>query len=233
MTQSAARRSCGARSWSHRLIGVRIVAAAALTPLTLTGCNVTAPSADSNLPMVAVDQQDPDDHVLAAGDPSITVIEYADVECPVCGRFARDVFPTIREEYVDTGKVRWIVRHFPLPQYHPHAELAAEAAECAADQDAFWDYIDHLFNNQSALERTDLIDYAATLGLDADTLTRCLDSGDKADRVQRDVDSGWDLGINGTPGFVIDGQVVIGLIEVDDFRMRLDHLLESASTPAG
>ena len=190
------------------------------------GCMTTSPPEDEEEPQVAVDQNDPDDHILAAGDPQVTVIEYLDLECPICGRFAREIFPTLREEYVDTGKVRWIVRHFPLTSRHPHAELAAQAAECAADQSVFWQYIDELFNNQAFLEQADLVDYAVALGLDGEALEACIVSGDKLERVDRDVTSGWEVDINGTPGFIIEDTVVVGILELDDFRMRLDQLLE-------
>jgi protein-disulfide isomerase len=164
------------------------------------------------------------DHILAVGDPKVTVIEYSEFECPFCGRFARETFPAIRLAYIDTGKVRWIFRHFPLPA-HDHAQAAAEASECAADQGKFWEYHDLLFKNQSALRNADLKSYASQLGLDRTTFDECLDSGAKAARVQADFDLGRSSGVPGAPVYLINGKVFLGYDTVNTFAARLDAAL--------
>jgi protein-disulfide isomerase len=93
-----------------------------------------------------------DEHVLGANSARVTVIEYVDFQCPFCGRFARNTFPTIKSEYVQTGKVKWILRHFPLRSIHPYAEIAAQATECANNQGSFWAYSDLVFEKQAELD---------------------------------------------------------------------------------
>jgi protein-disulfide isomerase len=165
------------------------------------------------------------DHILAEGTPALTVVEYADFQCPFCGRFARETYPTIKAEYIDTGKVRWVFRHFPLA-IHANARDAAEASECAHDQGMFWEYHDHLFNNQAALDVASLKAYAGQLGLDQTTFDGCLDGGGKAARVQMDVDSGTALGVTGTPAFFIGGRRVQGFQTISQFRALLDDALD-------
>lgn len=167
----------------------------------------------------------PTDHVLAVGDPQVTVIEYSEFQCPFCGQFARNALPTLRKDYIETGKVRWIFRHFPLRSIHTHAQAAAEASECAADQGKFWEYHDLLFQHQSDLTKADLKSYAGQLGLDQETFDACLDSGAKAARVQIDVDSGQASGIPGTPTFLINGKVSAGNQSASSFAKLLDAAL--------
>lgn len=169
-----------------------------------------------------------DDHVLSVGSPKVTVIAYEDIQCPVCGRFERDIFPTIRAEYVDTGRVRWVFRHFPLTSIHPQAQAAAEAAECAADQGAFFAFTEAQFANQSGFSRTRFEETAAALGLDAAAFSICLDGGTKAPRVQRDSDSGVGLGVTGTPTFFVGGVKLVGTLDLETWRAILDAQLAAA-----
>lgn len=87
--------------------------------------------------------------IKGSGDSPITMIEYSDFECPFCGRFYSQTLPTIQSEYIDTGKVKLVYKHFPLRSIHANAQKAAEASICAAEQDKFWDYHDKLFSAQS------------------------------------------------------------------------------------
>jgi protein-disulfide isomerase len=165
------------------------------------------------------------DHVLSVGDPSVTVIEYSDFECGFCANFATGTFPALRQAYVDTGKVRWVFRHYPL---HGNSQAAAEASECAADQGMFWEYHDLLFANNSALSEADLKSYAGQLGLDQATFDACLDGGGKAARVQEDADAAMAAGVPGTPTFFIDGQAQVGAPSLEDFSAFLDALVAAA-----
>ncbi|MFO0840449.1 MAG: thioredoxin domain-containing protein [Phycisphaerae bacterium] len=162
------------------------------------------------------------DHILATGDPVVTVIEYGDFQCPVCGRFFAETYPTIKAEFVDTGRVRWVFRQFPLRNVHPRAEAAAQASECASDQSEFWQYYDVLFANQGKLEDSDLNTYAGQIGLDAGTFQSCTTGGTKAARVQTDVDAGKSAGVTGTPTFFINGTRVAGFQTVEQFRALLE-----------
>jgi protein-disulfide isomerase len=137
---------------------------------------------------------DEDEHVLSVGSPSVTVIEYLDFQCPVCGRFFRETYPTIKSEYVDTGKVRWVARQFPLRSIHPDAQRAAEASECAANQDAFFAYHDLLFANQGALGSDALKGYAAQLGRMRPSLTSASTAARRPIACRRMWIAGWPTG---------------------------------------
>ena len=142
------------------------------------------------------------DHLRGPKKAPVTVVEYGDFECPYCGRAE----PAIRELLADFGDVRYVWRHLPLTDVHPHAQLAAEAAEAAAAQGAFWEMHDTLLRHQDELRPGDLIGYAADLGLDTERFARDLRTHAFAARVAEDVDTA-DLGsVSGTPTFFINGQ---------------------------
>jgi len=141
------------------------------------------------------------DHIRGNKDAKITIIEYSDFECPFCQRF----HPTVQQAMDEFGDdVRWIYRHFPL-SFHPQAEPAAIAAECAGDQGKFWEYGDALFVNQASLG-ADLYQKLATdLGLNVNKFTDCLADPAVKQRVADDAQGGATAGVTGTPGsFVID-----------------------------
>ena len=150
------------------------------------------------------------DHVRGAIDAPVTVVEYGDFECPYCGQAE----PVVRELLRDFGDIRYVWRHLPLNDVHPHAQLAAEAAEAAADQDAFWEMHDHLLDNQNALEPSDLIAYAEQLGLDVERFTNNLREHAGAARVADDVDSADLSGVSGTPTFFINSRRQHGAYDI-------------------
>lgn len=181
--------------------------------------NTNGGSTSVGLPVVA------DDHILAVGNPPLTIVEYADFQCPNCGRFARNTFSGVKEKYIDTGKVRWVVRHLPLTAIHENAQAAAEAAECASNQGKFFEYGDILYNNQSALTTADLLNYATQLGLDTSAFTTCTTTRASKARVDRDAQSGRDLNIPGTPAFFIGNDLVTGFKRIDEFSALVDAKL--------
>lgn len=142
------------------------------------------------------------DHLLGPADASATLLEYGDYECPACGA-THPLVKAILESLGD--QICFAFRHFPLRNIHPHAERAAEAAEGAGAQGAFWEMHDLLFENQEALDYDDLAEYAASLGLDAARLIREIMANVYADRVREDFSSGLRSGVNGTPTFFING----------------------------
>lgn len=133
----------------------------------------------------------------------IVMVEFSDYECQFCGRFARESFPAIEREFIATGKVRHVFRSFPLEAIHKRAFKAHEAAACAGSQKRYWPFHDRLFANQRALEPADLLAHAAAVGLDTGAFKACLDSGTMAARVRQDIDAGTQLGVQGTPLFLI------------------------------
>jgi protein-disulfide isomerase len=164
-------------------------------------------------PLVDLDRDvDPErDHVRGPMEAPVTVVEYGDFECPYCGQAE----PVVRELLKDFGDVRYVWRHLPLSDVHPNAQLAAEASEAAARQDAFWEMHDLLLDNQDALEPMDLMRYAEQLGLDAGRFTNDVREQEGAARIAEDVDSADISGVSGTPTFFINGQRHYGAYDID------------------
>jgi protein-disulfide isomerase len=142
------------------------------------------------------------DHIRGPAKAPVTVVEYGDFECPYCGQAE----PVIREILADYGDVRYVWRHLPLGDVHPHAQLAAEGSEAAAAQGKFWDMHDQLLEHQGALTARDLIRYAGELGLNADRFARDLANDAGAARINEDVDSADLSGVSGTPTFFVNGR---------------------------
>lgn len=159
-------------------------------------------------------------------DALVEFVEFTDYECPFCRRFRETTYPEIRRRF--DGKVKWVVRNYPLSQIHPNARLAAEAAECALDQDRFWEYHDLLFERYDQLGRADLKSHARELGLEGDRFDSCLDSGVKQIVVQNDLMDGYRFGVTGTPTFFINGQVVVGAQGPDLVSAFIEVALEEA-----
>jgi Na+/H+ antiporter NhaA len=146
---------------------------------------------------------DPDrDHIRGPEDTPVIVVEYGDFECQYCGQAEH----LIRQLLAEHGDVRYVWRHLPLGDVHPRAQLAAEAAEAAAVQGAFWQMHDLLIEHQDALRMPDLVRYAAQLGLDVERFRDDLSRHVGAARVAEDVDSADLSGVSGTPTFFINGR---------------------------
>jgi Na+/H+ antiporter NhaA len=140
------------------------------------------------------------DHVRGPAEAPVTVVEYGDFECPYCGRAE----PAVRELLREFGDVRYVWRHLPLTDVHPHARAAAEAAEAAAEQGAFWEMHDLLLENQDELTAPDLMSHAERLGLDVERFEADLQRGVGTARIEEDVDSADLSGVSGTPTFFIN-----------------------------
>jgi protein-disulfide isomerase len=143
------------------------------------------------------------DHVLGAGDAAVTLVEYGDYECPHCAR-AHGVLAEVLRRVGDD--ILFAYRHFPLSQIHPHATLAAQAAEAAGDQDRFWEMHHMLFEHQDALEFDDLVSYAKSIGIDFVSFAQELRGQVTLPKVRADFLSGVRSGVNGTPTFFINGE---------------------------
>jgi protein-disulfide isomerase len=142
------------------------------------------------------------DHVRGPENAPVTLVEYGDYECPYCGA-AYLILKKTQEVVGDD--LRFVFRHFPLTEIHPHAEAAAEAAEAAGAQDRFWEIHDLLYENQQVLDPWHLVGFARQLGLDAVRFARELQEHVYRDRVREDFISGVRSGVNGTPAFFING----------------------------
>jgi protein-disulfide isomerase len=168
------------------------------------------------------------DHVRGPADAPVTIVEYGDFECPYCGR-AENV---LRELLAEHGDIRYVWRHLPLTDVHPHAQLAAEAAEAAADQGAFWEYHDLLFDHQDHLTARDLLGYAGELGLDADRVQEDIRKHNGAAHVLADVDSADLSGVSGTPTFFINGRRHHGAYDIEGLTVAVKIAKERAAIVA-
>ena len=174
-------------------------------------------------PAAAVSAASDDDPSWGPEDAAVTIVEFSDFQCPFCARFAMGTMPQIREAYGD--RVRFIYRDFPLPAIHQFAQKAAEAAQCAHEQGAFWEYHDLLFANQNALSVDDLKRYAQEVDLDSGDFDECLDSGKNTPEVLLDLRDGRSAGVTGTPGFLINGLFLKGAQPFEQFQQVIDQLL--------
>jgi protein-disulfide isomerase len=144
------------------------------------------------------------DHTLGPDHAPVTLVEYGDFECPNC----KQAVPAVKlllERFSE--RVRFAYRHFPLEDVHPHALLAAEAAECAGAQGKFWEMHELLFANQDHLKPKQLQGYAEQLGLDMALYTSEMDDHVYLQRVREHIDSGLKSGVRGTPGFFVNGRI--------------------------
>jgi protein-disulfide isomerase len=163
------------------------------------------------------------DHILGPEDAPVTLVEYGDLECPYC----RQVNPVIRElRRRMGGRLRYVFRQFPISSSHPHAKMAAEAAEAAGAQGKFWEMHEYLLEHQGALDEAHLLEYAEELELDVGRFENDLKEHTYADKVREDFKSGVRSGVNGTPTFFINGTRYDG-------PWDLESLIEAIEKPLG
>lgn len=175
-----------------------------------------------------------DDPVRGDINAPVTIIEFSDFQCPYCGRFFKSTLTEIERDYIQTGKVRYVFRDFPL-EFHKQAPKASEAANCAGEQGKYWEMHDKLFENQNALMVDKLKQYGAEIGLESDPFNACLDSGKYAEEINRDIEDGKKAGVSGTPSFFIGksqgkskeiiGKRIVGARPFESFKQVIDVLL--------
>lgn len=166
------------------------------------------------------------------GNPKakVTIIEYSEFQCPFCGRFTRETLPQIEKTYGD--KVKIVFKHLPLP-FHQYAQKAAEAVECAGKiggAKAFWALHDKLFYEGQPTGRLDvpsLKEFAKQVGLDYNKFSQCLDSGEMAGIVAKDLEESQRLGVRGTPTFFVNGKVIRGALPFEIFKQVIDQELQA------
>ncbi|QQG39355.1 MAG: thioredoxin domain-containing protein [Candidatus Aenigmatarchaeota archaeon] len=167
--------------------------------------SVAAGSGDSRVKVTDVDAAS-----MGSADAKVRIIEYSDFQCPFCRKFVEDTLPQLEAEYIDTGKVEFEYRHFPL-SFHPGARPAAEAAECAREQGKFWEVHDIIFEKQAEqgagtidLKEEDIKLWLSEVeGLDAARVVQCMDNDDKESLILRDLADGGKYDVGGTPTFFV------------------------------
>jgi Na+/H+ antiporter NhaA len=169
------------------------------------------------------------DHIRGPSEASVTLVEYADFECPYCGRAE----PIVRELLGDFGDIRYVWRHLPLLDVHPHAQLAAEASEAAARQGAFWTMHDLLLDHQGELQVPDLVGYAERLGLDVPAFSNDLQRHAGAGRITEDVEGADLSGVAGTPTFFVNGRRHHGPYDIETLSNAVRLARASAAIQPG
>ena len=159
------------------------------------------------------------DHIRGNADAPLTLVEYGDYECPYCGR-AAPIVEELRARFGD--ELRFVFRHLPLVDIHPHAEGAAEAAEAAGAQGSFWQMHARLFDGQKALEVDDLKGYASELGLDADAVGREVVEQAHIRRIAEDLQSAGRSGVRGTPAFFVNGRLHEGSYDAETLAAAIE-----------
>lgn len=159
----------------------------------------------------------------------VTVVEFTDFQCPYCSRFFTDTYGKIMKDYVDSGKVLYISRDLPLP-FHPNAKPAALAARCAGDQEKYWEMHDKLFTSQTEWSelsdaKDKFIGYAKDLGLNQSKFTDCYTSGKYNEAIEADAALAAEVGVSGTPSFVINGEKLVGAQPYSEFQKVIDEQL--------
>jgi protein-disulfide isomerase len=179
----------------------------------------TKPPAPAPPPIVSVNVP-PGTQMLGSKDAPYTMVEYIDLQCPFCKRFEEVTFAQIRKNLIDTGKLRYYSRDFPLTEIHANAMKAAVATHCAAEQDQFWKMRDLLVTNATNLGTDAIVGYAKTAGLNTDSFSTCLASTKYDNAIRESISEGTSAGVQGTPSFVlgkstpggVTGSVVVGAL---------------------
>jgi protein-disulfide isomerase len=179
---------------------------------------------------------------MGSDDAPVTILEFADFQCPACMGFAGTIKPQLELAWVESGQARYVYYDFPLTTIHPHAFLASRAGRCADEQDQFWAYHDVLYRNQSSWSPSpsppvsDFVRYAAQVGLDQDRFSSCLRSDRYADVVTANMRLGEELGVTGTPTVMVNGAGVtrrIGENSLPAIQAAVDEILGRASSGGG
>ena len=166
-----------------------------------------------------------DDAFKGDENAPVTIIEFSDYECPFCARFYTQTLAQIQSEYIDTGKVKFVYRDFPLDSIHPQARKSAEAAECAGEQggnEVYFKMHDLLFENGVKGGVDSYKQFAGEIGLDQGKFDDCLDSGEMAAEVNKDLQDGQSYGVTGTPAFFVNGKLISGAQPFSAFQQAIE-----------
>ena len=178
--------------------------------------------------------------VMGKADAPVTLVEFTDFQCPFCRRYSNGTFPQIIKDYVKTGKVRYVVRQFPLKAIHPKAVKASEASLCAGDQGKYWEMHDRIFKKTKSFEQEEWVRHADALGLEMSSFKDCLENGKNAQQVNQDLKEGAALGMRGTPGFFFGRtdpkdpnkfkavEMIRGAFPYPQFKRIIDKLLKKS-----
>ena len=211
--------------------GAIVFAGAVIAVAVLYSVNGSPPKnidADNTAAIAALPMVTSDDFVLGDANAPVTVIEYGDFQCPFCGKFFKDTESVLRENYIKTGKIKFIYRDFAF--LGQESLWAANAARCAGEQGKFWEYHDYLYNNQrgenqGAFSKDNLKGFASVLGLDNGKFSVCLDSEKYLEEIKKVTKDGASAGVQGTPAVFINGKINVGALPTATFTQIIEDEL--------
>ncbi len=209
-----------------------------LNKLSLAQSQAVAPAAPGNIAAGAQTAPSPaapanitlkpNTPYLGNASAKVTVVEYADYECPFCEQWFKTVWPDLKAKYVDTGKIKFVYQDFAF--LGPDSNTASEAAHCAADQNMFWQYHDYLFNNQGAegsgwAAAAHETQFAQAVGLNMAEFNSCFNSGKYKQEVLDETAAGKSYGVSGTPSVFVNGSIIVGAQPATTFEQAIDAAL--------
>lgn len=210
----------------YLLLGVGALVGAALLYYVTQRKTVSIPA---NVAVLAADTAGFRGYVVGSDSARVEISEYADYQCPGCQQFEAMQWPTVQEQLIATGQVRWRYRDLPL-DIHPHSRVAAHAAACANDQGKFWEMKAKIYEHQAEWSPMksaagEFARYAGEVGLNAGQYNECMQSAKYAGRIQASYDEAAKLGVASTPSFLIGGRLYAGAIGSDSVRALVQALL--------
>lgn len=173
-----------------------------------------------------------DDPSLGSEDAKVVIVEFSDYQCPFCRTFWRNTLPQLKEKYIDTSKVKFVYRDFPL-DFHPAAIISAQAAQCAGDQGRYWEFHDKVFEEQDkqgegtiAYTADDIKKWAGEINLDLNEFNECIASEKYNEEVKKDYEDGVKYGVSGTPTIFINGRKIVGAQPFENFSAIIEQELQ-------
>ena len=208
----------------------RLALAALVLALVLAYAAQLSQAADSPDSLLRLPLE-PLEYSLGRADAPVTIVEFTDYQCPYCRRFQAESFPRLKHDWIDTGRVRFIVRDLPLA-IHSAARFGAEAAHCAGAQGKFWPMHEALLKKDLQLNESEVLKLAATLGVDSAQLKDCIRGNRYEAAITKNADQASDLGIHGTPAFIVGkssarelrGVLIEGAVPYSEFDAALRQL---------
>src|SRR3989344_6963375 len=195
---------------------------------TTTISDQTLGGSEPQVPTGPVDIEAGNLPILGNKDAKVTVIEFADFQCPFCEKYHKEIIPSLKKDYIDSGKIKFAYRHYAF--LGQESTDSALASECANEQDKFWEFHDYLFDNQAgenqgAFAKNKLKEFAVTLGLNSAQFNECLDSAKYKENVDKDIAQGGKAGVNGTPATFVNGILISGAIPYAELKAEIEKAL--------
>ena len=211
----------------------KVLGAAGVIGVGVIGWQMTkqpAVSIPANVTVTAADTAGFHGYILGSDTAPVTIVEYADFQCPQCENFDAVQWPSVYEQLIATGKLRWVYRDWPIDGLHSHTRLASHAAACADEQGKFWQMKQKLYNYQASWafgtwQMGKFREYAKGAGVNVDQWEGCMESAKYAGRIQASSEEGARLGVNSTPSFLIGGRIYAGVQGSDALRQFVDSII--------